>query len=1087
MTEAEEDKPSLQHTVDAPGVEVSAFDATEAGEDDPTRDPLSPSTLTRLEPGAPIGRYVVLGRIGVGGMGVVYAAYDAELDRRIAVKLMLSPRRGRGSQGAARLLREAQAMARLSHPNVITVHDVGTHQNGVFVAMEYIEGGTLRDWMDAAPTVPSAASMSDAAGAEARRAHPWPEVLARFLPAGRGLAAAHGAQLIHRDFKPANVLLGRASPAPAPSEEQTRRERASTLGAPGAPIRVADFGLARQADAPADPDEEPPSSDGMTTVETVDRSTPMHLLRATSQARDPSRARTDEPETLDDDSLDLDPELRMLLNRGSRAGESLGLSARLTKTGARMGTPAYMSPEQYAGDEVDARADQFAFCVALYEALYGQRPYAGDNLHALMFAIHHGELAEPPRGSDVPSSIRQAVVRGLALDPEQRWPSMDALLQELSHDPQIHRRRVALGLGLALAFVGAVALAFASGSAREQAPRCVDSARAFAGTFEAEQRAAIEARAEALGDRWTATTLRNLLPALDAWGEDWQAAWVDACAATHLRHEQSAELLDRRMLCLERRRRRFAGFVEGLARADEDHIEDASKLLDAVGDVDDCADLDALEALVPLPADPERRAAIEAIQTKLDRAEAMTYDGDFKRAESILDALEPQVEALDWRPLGMELHWVRGRVPFEDDAAREAKLRQALADAIAINDARNAARIGTTLASLLKDGGERFDEALDILALVEAFADRLGGDGIILGGVEIERSNIYAHNGEYELSLAAAEKALAIRAPIYPADNVRIGDCHFTIALAYYRLGRFDEASREFGRARAVWADKIGPDHPRTRSALTTEGALALQLNRFDEAKPLLEESLDSTLRVFGPDHVKTSSARANLAVLYSSMGLVEQAKPLLDRVLDHYTEYYGPDSVWVGHALANRAMVLSALGQHEAAFADADRALTIVREAMGEDHPELSIAWMIRASTQRAAGKLDAAEADYQASLALILRTAGADSLSLTEVYRDLARLELARAQAEAEAEGAEHLAKASAWLDKADALPKGERPDQISKAHLAFLRAQVLAADEPARARELAELALSLLRAHGDSRELGRAEVEAWLAGLD
>jgi eukaryotic-like serine/threonine-protein kinase len=152
----------------------------------------APSSV-ELTQGAMVGRYVVLSRLGMGGMGVVYAAYDPELDRKVAVKLLLHER---GSTTArARLLREAQALARLSHPNVVAVHDVGMHDRGspqdgesqpaVFVAMEFVRGETLRAWPD--------------------RAHRWPETFAMMMQAGRGLAAAHAEGLVHRDFKPVNA------------------------------------------------------------------------------------------------------------------------------------------------------------------------------------------------------------------------------------------------------------------------------------------------------------------------------------------------------------------------------------------------------------------------------------------------------------------------------------------------------------------------------------------------------------------------------------------------------------------------------------------------------------------------------------------------------------------------------------------------------------------------------------------------------------------------------------------------------------------------------------------------------------------
>ena len=132
----------------------------------------------------------MLGCIGTGGMGQVYAAYDPKLDRKVALKVLHD---GREQGEQPRLVREAQALARLTHPNVVAVHDVGTHDGRLFVAMEFVEGVTLREWLRLHPPGP------------AKRVA---EVLELLVQAGEGLAAAHRAGLVHRDFKPSNVLIG---------------------------------------------------------------------------------------------------------------------------------------------------------------------------------------------------------------------------------------------------------------------------------------------------------------------------------------------------------------------------------------------------------------------------------------------------------------------------------------------------------------------------------------------------------------------------------------------------------------------------------------------------------------------------------------------------------------------------------------------------------------------------------------------------------------------------------------------------------------------------------------------------------------
>ena len=304
--------------------------------------------------GDTIGRYVVLRRLGAGGMGVVFAAYDPQLDRKIALKLLRTGI-GLGEREAnARLVREAQAIARLNHPNVVAVYDVGTAgSDELYLAMEFVEGDTLTHWL-------------------ARWERPWPEIVAMFVEAGRGLAAAHAVGLLHRDFKPDNVLVG----------------------ADGR-VRVSDFGLARSA---VTDDEQGPSP-----------------VAALSELRTP-----------------------------------------LTGTGAIMGTPRYMAPEQLRGESVTAAADQFSFCVALYEALYGQHPLPGETAAEM----EKGARMAPPPGSSVVSpAIATVLARGLDPQPHRRFPSMQALLEQLVPPaPRPRPRRLAVvSASLALVAAGAAA------------------------------------------------------------------------------------------------------------------------------------------------------------------------------------------------------------------------------------------------------------------------------------------------------------------------------------------------------------------------------------------------------------------------------------------------------------------------------------------------------------------------------------------------------------------------------------------------------------------------------------------------------
>jgi serine/threonine protein kinase len=277
--------------------------------------------------GRVVGRYVIESLIARGGMGAVYRAQDPELGRSVAIKVLRSDLEIGSSE--LRLVRESMAMAQLAHPNVLTVYDVGRFDGQVFIAMELALGGTLREWLEKERRSCSA-------------------IVERFLRAGRGLQAAHEMGLVHRDFKPENVLLT--------ADED---------------VRVADFGLVGSLDAPATP---APS------VAPV-RNSALHL--------------------------------------------------NLTHAGAFMGTPRYMAPEQHKGEHAGVAADQFAFGVSLYEALYGEHPFAGDTWGELARSVGAGELRAAPAGTDVPPSLRKIVVRALRVDPIERWPSMTALIGAL--------------------------------------------------------------------------------------------------------------------------------------------------------------------------------------------------------------------------------------------------------------------------------------------------------------------------------------------------------------------------------------------------------------------------------------------------------------------------------------------------------------------------------------------------------------------------------------------------------------------------------------------------------------------------------
>lgn len=308
----------------------------------------SSPALADLPEGTRVGRYAISELLGKGGLGVVYAAHDPELGRRVALKLL---RTGRGLAQEL-LVREAKAMARVAHPNVLSVFEVGRWNDRVFVAMELVSGTDLREWLTQPRTLR--------------------EIVDVFRLAGEGLSAAHAAGVVHRDFKPDNVLI-----------------------ANDGQVRVTDFGLARAPD--------PPDVAGDSTADS----------RADSGEGDPLR----------------------------------------TRAGKIVGTPSYMAPEQHEAGVVDPRSDQFGFCASLYEAVYGQRAFAGTNYAELRETVLAGRVRPAPRDRRVPTSLRRILLRGLARDPAARWPTMQALLAALGRDRSRLPRRIAVLAAVVLGLI----------------------------------------------------------------------------------------------------------------------------------------------------------------------------------------------------------------------------------------------------------------------------------------------------------------------------------------------------------------------------------------------------------------------------------------------------------------------------------------------------------------------------------------------------------------------------------------------------------------------------------------------------------
>ncbi len=660
-----------------------------------------------------IGRYSIVRRIGRGAMGTVYEAYDPELARKVALKVL-----GRvvGDSAAQtwrrdRLRREAQALAQLSHENVVSVYDAGVVCLGdsderVYLSMQFVEGDDLAHWLRVHPV--ATRSRRD------RRA-----VVDMFVKAGRGLAAAHEVDLVHRDFKPANVLIG---------DDGT--------------VRVADFGLARSAAGARPRDAEGESETGS------ESSTPQPLL------------------------------------------------ATMTMPGAVMGTPPYMSPEQFLGDEVDSRSDQFAFCVALHEALYGQRPFAGRTFSSLRRNVTRGHMEPPSANVRVPGRLRRVVLRGLRTDPDGRYPSMSALVADLERDPTAGLRRALSVLGVAVV-IGAVAVAVVARRSGARDTRCTRGADHLVGVWDAPRKAAIRAAFIGTGKVRAKDVFERLSRRLDTHFAAWVAARANTCAATHIRGEQSAAVMDLRMRCLDRRLSEARALVTLLGtRPDAAMLDEAIYAAARLPGLEQCDSVETLRAVVPPPADPQTRARVVSLDRRLDHLVALRDAGKYRRGLELAGDVTREAATLGYAPVHARALAVQAELEVlkGNFAAAENTYQEAARAAGAARDDRLLAKILTALVSLV-GGRQGDDKNTNMLAtLAESTLARVGTPPAMLAELFTSRGTALHAQAKYVEAQRYFERSLALRRKALGDNHPDVARSLNAIAVTLYYQQKLPEA-----------------------------------------------------------------------------------------------------------------------------------------------------------------------------------------------------------------------------------------------------------------------------------------------------
>ena len=935
-----------------------------------------------------IGRFSVLQPLGSGGMGLVCAAYDAELDRKVAIKLLRPQiaQSGKSNLAQARLLREAQALARLAHPNIVTVHEVGTFGDQVFIAMEFLYGTTLKHWLR-----------------RARRS--WREVLAVFVPAGRGLAAAHSAGLIHRDFKPDNVMV----------TEDPRSGRVDR-------VRVFDFGVVQESREAAlrhssqnnlmlrtpspdgrrvpTPEPEPParqlhrSGDDLvlrTGEIDVPRAPAEPLRRAMSRSLPPQEPGHRESQEATP-PISLGPP-----DSASLHGDEIYATG-LTKAGALVGTPMYMAPEQY--DQIaDARSDQFSFCAALYEALYRRRPFGGDTAARLQQAKRAGALRRPPRNHDVPAWLHRIVVRGLHVEPARRYPSMEALLADLERD-RTRSRPLALGaFGAALLlFVLGGALAWTLGP-RHGDP-CTAAASGLLSVWSPARREQIRAAFRNSGRPHAETTWAAVDARLDAYAQTWIDQRIGLCQAAS--EPQPAALSTPRGLCLEHRLFEFGALVDLLERADGEVVDNAVQAIAQLQPVVVCGDVEAFFARTPPPPPLEQEGQVLALERRLADIRALEQTGKYATGLDRVTAVLRDARTLGHAPLLAEAQFWQGLLHSRVSAPRSAEVALREAALLAEESRHDAvfARAATELARVVGVELERPGEGMTWSDLASAALRRVGDRA-----GEVTRRGYLGHlhevRGELHAAQAQYSEALALARAAFAEEHPQVATALDDLAGMQLRNGDYAAAQAGYEKVLQIRQATQGPGHPGVAEALGHLGRCAFEQGQHDRARGLFEQALGicDTLHACSPGD--RAEALFNLGRAEYAVGRFAAAQAMHEEALQLYDALYDGEHTKIASLLMSLGVFAKRQGRFDEAAGYYQRALAILRRLRAEDHPDMAALHVNIGSLAMARGRLDEARTAFERALTIHEKSSGFENFGLADMLDNLGLVALAQGRA--------------------------------------------------------------------------------------
>lgn len=930
--------------------------------------PRTPGEARRLAAAEMIGRYRVLSLVGVGGMGQVYAAYDPKLDRRVAIKLL---RKDAGSASAERLTREARALARISHPNVVTIHEVDEYDGRLAIAMEYVEGETLRDWARRVPANSGSARMRDA--------------LDYLLQAGRGLAAVHAGGFVHRDFKPSNVLVGRDGR-----------------------VRVADFGVAQLS------------------------------------AEEPARAEA----WTDEDVLE-------------RFREEL------TAAGKVVGTPAYMAPEQRAGEMVDAKSDQFSFCLTAWEVLVGERPELAGRRPSTQ-----SQLETTRDGDEVilPSGLEGVLRRGLSKRPGARFANLDRLIERLETErkaldgtgrPGRWVRRSVVGITAGV-LVSAVTI---QGRDVYLGRRCKQEAAGLSSTWNDETGAKLDDAIRQQPLPYAAHTAEHVVPMLSDFAERWGENAEQACVGYRVEGSWSDEEYERLRLCLDERRFRFELLVDLLGAPGRESVMGANSATRALLALPECVDPARLPVGIASSTTADSSEYRE-LRLALDRArhEMATTSAD---PTDQLVALAARANDSGFEQLATDANLLLIAAYLEqgEDAPVQSLARSVYSRSAERQDWASAMSAATAL-SRLPTVGE--DVSKEWLELAESAANRIDQpDDRLLRELTWSRARLLYRQGHLDEATQLLERVLSenLADPLEsPARNAAV---YGSLIGFNVQAGRLAEARRLGEEGLGELRSALGPGHPALVGVLNNLGALALKERRPDDALRHLEAAL--AIMEAHPRKYRggISSALANIGYAHRLAGDNAAAAAAYERALA-----LGPSS----NASLNYAALLVGEGREQEAVDHLLDALSKL-EQKGVHSRERTALLVSLARTEVGRGHLASGRAYFTQAIAI----PAADPNQPSE--RWLEALVGAGCIAVGQGDAGNGFAQLSEAYDKAGHI-RGKRAWVAKRWAEVLWDAPTESGGDKARARALMAEAQSGLAVAGPRFEKYLPEVEDWLA---